>query len=102
MTNETTPSTAVSGEETVSLSRRSALMKLGLATVAVYAAPALVTLSEAEAGRKSGKNSGKNSGRKSRNSKKSKKSKKSRKTRKSKKSKKTRKSRKSRKTGRRT
>ena len=84
MTNETTPSTAVSGEETVSLSRRSALMKLGLATVAVYAAPALLTLSEAEAGKKSGKNSGKG-----RNSKKSKKSKKSRKSKKSKKSKKT-------------
>jgi hypothetical protein len=50
-------------EENISLARRSALMKLGLATVAVYAAPALLTLSEAEAGgRKTGKRTGKKTG----------------------------------------
>jgi hypothetical protein len=38
------------GSEGVSLARRSALLKLGLAGVAAYAAPALLTLSEAEAG----------------------------------------------------
>ena len=52
-------------EENISLARRSALMKLGLATVAVYAAPALLTLSEAEAGgRNTGKRTGKKTGKK--------------------------------------
>ena len=54
------------GEE-ISTSRRSALFKLGLAGLAIYTAPAILTLSEAEAG-----------GRRSKNSRKSKKSKKSR------------------------
>jgi hypothetical protein len=73
--------------EQISLSRRSALMKLGLATVAVYVAPALLTLSEAEAGKRggSGKKSGKNTG-KGRRSRKSKKSKRTRRTRRSRRS----------------
>lgn len=95
MKNETNTPAVETADETVSLSRRSALFKLGLATVAVYAAPALLTLSEAEAGKKSGKNTGKKS-RKSKKSKKSRKSRKTRKTRKSRKSKKSRKSRPSR------
>jgi hypothetical protein len=73
-------------DETISLARRSALLKLGLATVAVYAAPALLTLSDAEArDRSTGKSTGKsgNSRNKSRRSKKSRKSRKSRKTRRS-------------------
>ena len=62
-------------EEKISLARRSALMKLGLATVAVYAAPALLTLSEAEAGdpnsgkrtgKRTDKKTGKKTGRKTR------------------------------------
>ena len=79
MTTEKSPTATDTAEDGISLSRRSALMKLGLATVAVYAAPALLTLSEAEAGKRDGKSSGK----KSRNGKKSRRSRKSKKTRKS-------------------
>ena len=59
------------GEE-ISTSRRSALFKLGLAGLAIYTAPAILTLSEAEAGGRRSKNSrnrrsGRRSGRNGRN-----------------------------------
>lgn len=55
---------ATAADAPASLGRRAALFKLGLATAAVYAAPALLTLSEAEAGRRrSGRNPGRKSGR---------------------------------------
>lgn len=67
MTDRKNPDTARPEGEEISLARRSALLKLGLATVAVYAAPALLTLSEAEAGdRSSGRSSRGRSGRRSR------------------------------------
>jgi len=67
MTDRKNPDAAKPEGEEISLARRSALLKLGLATVAVYAAPALLTLSEAEAGgRGSGRSDKGRSGRRSR------------------------------------
>jgi hypothetical protein len=90
MTDKKNPDIESTGGEQISLSRRSALLKLGLATVAVYAAPALLTLSEAEAGKRGG--SGKNTGKSTGKSRRSRKSKKSRRTRRSPRSRRSRRS----------
>lgn len=49
MANDEDKKIGVGEGEEISTSRRSALLKLGLAGLAIYTAPAILTLSEAEA-----------------------------------------------------